>query len=92
MTRIKEPKAGTTQVPEYKSPISRIVRSLRKGYDNGRKKIAEKSDEIQNLRGKLRDVSQSRETWKQRYKETESENACLKETVEKLQEDLKKRG
>jgi len=91
MTRTKEPEIGTTQVPKYKSPPLRIIRSLRKGYDNLREKISKKSDDILGLRGELRDVKQSREIWKQRCKETESENACLKETIEKLQGDLKKR-
>ena len=46
MTRAKEPDIGTTGLPNYKSPASRIVRSLRKGYDNIRAKLAKKSETI----------------------------------------------
>ena len=45
MTRTKEPPIGSTQIPEYKSPPSRILRSLRKGYDNLREKMAQKETE-----------------------------------------------
>jgi exoribonuclease R len=71
MTRIKEPVVGSTEIPDYKSPASRIVRSLRKGYDNLRKKLHERSATILDLREKLRDTQKSREEWRIRAKEAE---------------------
>ena len=91
MTRAKEPDIGTTGLPNYKSPPARIVRSLRKGYDNLRAKQAEKSETIQSLREKLRDTQESRDSWKEKAKASESETAELKQENEKLKEDIKKK-
>lgn len=88
MTRVKEPSIGTSQVPDYKSPLSRIVKSLRGAYDNGREKVSEKSQKILALQGKLRDTQESRDDWKARAKSAEEE-------IEKLRqenESLKKRA
>jgi peptidoglycan hydrolase CwlO-like protein len=88
MTRIKEPPLDSSEFPDYKSPPSRIVRSLRQGYDNVRRKVSNKSSEIRSLQGKLRDTQNSREEWKNRTKE-------LEEKVEKLEkenEGLKKKN
>ena len=84
MTRIKEPEPGSTEIPKYKSPPSRIVRSLRKGYDNVRKKVKDKANDLQDLRGKLRDTQKSRDTWKDRCKITKNNNAKLREEIERL--------
>ena len=61
MSRIKEPQIGSEEIPDYKSPPSRIIRSLRKAYDNAREKIEKKSQIIMGLRGKLRDIEKSRD-------------------------------
>jgi peptidoglycan hydrolase CwlO-like protein len=92
MTRIKEPPIGTTEVPEYKSPSSRIIRSLRKGYDNVREKLANKSQAVMSLQGKLRDTQESRDEWKTRAKDAEEKLAELQRKQERLQKDLKKRA
>lgn len=91
MTRIKEPEIGSNQIPDYKSPPERIVRSLRKGYDNIREKVSKKSKKIMALQGKLRDVEKSRENWKERAEAAEKEIASLKKINENLQENVKKR-
>jgi peptidoglycan hydrolase CwlO-like protein len=91
MTRIKEPSIGTTNLPNYKSPPSRIMRSLRKGYDNVRAKVADKSQAIQDLQGKLRDTQVSRENWKARTTAAEAKVAELQEENNKLNERLKKK-
>ena len=93
MTRIKEPDPNhdDTQIPDYKSPSSRIIRSLRQGYDNLRKKIKEKSETIQDLREKLRDTQQSRDNWKERIKLAESEIEKLRKKNEELEKDIKKK-
>jgi len=91
MTRIKEPPIGSSELPEYKSPPSRIVRSLRKGYDNVREKLAGKSDTILSLQGKLRDTRESRDDWKSRAKAAEAKLLEFEGKYEKLQEGLKKR-
>ena len=92
MTRIKEPSAGIQQTQiEYKSPASRILRSLRQGYDNARLKVEKKAEEITRLRGKLRDIQESRETWKMEAKKNEARKEELERENSKLQEELKKR-
>ncbi len=92
MTRIKEtdPNLDDSQIPDYKSPPHRIIKSLRQGYDNLRRKIKEKSDAIQDLREKLRDTQKSRDTWKERLKNSEAEVEELKKKNEKLENDIKK--
>lgn len=92
MTRIKEPDPNLDDlpIPDYKSPPHRIIKSLRQGYDNLRRKIKEKSDLIQDLREKLRDTQQSRDTWKERIKISETEIEELKKKNEKLENDIKK--
>lgn len=91
MTRIKEPPVGSSELPNYKSPPSRILRSLRKGYDNVREKIADKSQIVMGLQGKLRDTQESRDAWKARAKAAESKLAEFQKEHDKLQEELKKR-
>lgn len=91
MTRIKEPEIGTHTIPDYKSPSSRIVKSLRKAYDNARERISEKSKQISALQGKLRDVNESRESWRTLQKNSETELERLKAENERLQQELKKR-
>lgn len=88
MTRIKEPTIGISEVPDYKSPLSRIVKSLRKAYDNAREKISEKSEQILALQGKLRDTQESRDEWKARTKTAEEE---IKKLIRE-NESLKKRA
>lgn len=47
MTRIQEPDPDfNNEVPDYKRPPSRIIRSLRQAYDNQRSKNKEKSKTI----------------------------------------------
>jgi len=91
MTRIKEPPIGTTEVPDYKSPPSRIIRSLRKGYDNLREKLSDKSQSVMALQGKLRDTQESRDSWKIRAKAAEAELETLQKEKLELTESLKKR-
>jgi|APFre7841882793_1041355.scaffolds.fasta_scaffold278278_1 chromosome segregation ATPase len=91
MTRTKEPPIGTTELPNYKSPPSRIIRSLRQGYDNVRSKIADKAQKIQDLQGKLRDTQVSRETWKARTMAAEAKIAELQKENNRLQASLKKK-
>jgi peptidoglycan hydrolase CwlO-like protein len=90
MTRTKEPPIGTTEFPDYKSPPSSILRSLRKGYDNVRNKVADKSQTIQSLQGKLRDTQESRDDWKARAKAAEAKMAKLQQENEELQKGIKK--
>ncbi len=73
MTRIKEPEINSDQIPDYKSPPSRIIRSLLAAYDNLRGKVEEKSSEIHAYQGKLRDVTNSREKWKTEAKTAQNE-------------------
>jgi hypothetical protein len=88
MSRIKEPKIGSNQLPDYKSPPSRIIRSLRKGYNNLRVKLMEKSSNITSLKGKLRDVTLSREDWKNEAKQTKADLKQALAQTEKLKIEL----
>jgi len=92
MPRLKESLIGTTELPNYKSPSSRIIRSLRMAYDNGRKKLAEKSKQIISLQGKLRDIENSRKEWKARAGDINAKLAKLEQENKVLKENLKKRG
>lgn len=92
MTRIKEPEIGNPDLPNYKSPPSRIVRSLRKAYDNLRAKLDKKAQAMQSLQGKLRDTQESRDTWKKNACAAKAEIASLQQENEKLKEELKKKG
>lgn len=73
MTRTKEPEIGSNQIPDYKSPPSRIIRSLRTAYDHLRGKVEEKSTQLDGARGKLRDVTRSRDEWKKEAKDARAE-------------------
>lgn len=90
MPRIKEPPIGTTEVPAYKSPNSRIIRSLRAAYDNGREQQKEKSKQILSLRGKLRDTQESRDSWKMQANDVKAKLAKLEKENEDLKNSLKK--
>ena len=78
MTRIKEPDPTANEIPEYKSPPSRLIKSLRQAYDNARYQRNEKSQKIAALQGKTRDISKSRDEWKARAKRAEAEIQELK--------------
>ena len=88
MTRIVEPDPFKSELPDYKSPSSRIVKSLRKAYDNARVRIVKKSDQILALQGKIRDVENSRNKWKERFANTEAELLRLKKENELLKKNL----
>jgi chromosome segregation ATPase len=94
MTRVKETQIGSDEIPDYKSPPTRIVRSLRKGYNNLRVRISKKSEEKQALRGTIRDVSKSRDQWKTRTKAVEERlknaNSKIKSLELELEEYKKK--
>ena len=92
MTRIKEPDPDldNEKMPDYKSPPSRIVRSLRKAYDNMRKKLKDRAQTIQELREKLRDTQQSRDSWKERTKTAEAKLEELQQKNDELH-DIKKK-
>jgi hypothetical protein len=51
---------------EFKSPVVRLARLLKKGRDNWKEKALEKQMKVRNLEIKVRDLSNSRENWKAR--------------------------
>ena len=73
MTRAKETQPGSGQIPEYKSPPSRINISLRKAYDNLRCRMEKKSNLVNSLRGNKRDLESSRQQWKEKAETLEKE-------------------
>ncbi len=91
MTRIKEPDSNASELPDYKSPPSRIIRSLRKAYDNVREKSEKKAQSIQGLTGKLRDTQESRDHWKALAKSAEVKISQQEKENQELREALKKK-
>lgn len=96
MSRAREVKPGSGEMPDYKSPPSRLVHSLRGGYDNLRDKLKEVRDEIKYYQIKTRDLEKSREKHKEESKELaakvkqlEKENAALKKQNTQITEKKK---
>jgi chromosome segregation ATPase len=90
MTRVKETIPGNKEVPAYKSHPSRIVISLRKGYDNLRKRCKEKSEQIASLRGKKRDLEKSRNKWKAEACTNKNQLNQAKVELEKARAEIEK--
>jgi len=83
MTRVKEVDPDSNEMPDYKSPSSRLVHSLRKGYDNLRSKLKKSRDDIKYYQIKTRDLNKSRTTYK-------DETLSLKKTIDQLEKENKK--
>ncbi len=86
MTRTKEVDPGSNDVPEYKSTASRLVHSLRKGYNNLRKKIQDARNDIKYYQIKVRDLEKSRSQWKEEAKSIKNEAELLKKEIQTLQD------
>ena len=78
MTRVKEVVPGSEDIPDYKSPPARIVKSLRQAYNNQRLKVAELRKKMKTFQIKTRDLMESREKWKKesgiKQKQIEKQN------------------
>jgi chromosome segregation ATPase len=99
MTRTKEVKPGSGEIPDYKSPANRLVHSLRKGYDNLRGKLEEARKSIKYYQIKTRDLEKSRAHYKEEIlelkeniKKLEKENDELKNQNENLEVKKKKKS
>jgi chromosome segregation ATPase len=97
MTRIKEVEPNSGKVPDYKSSASRLVHSLRKGYDNLRGKLKGTREKIKYYQIKTRDLEKSRSLYKEervalkeKIGSLEKENEKLKEQIESLEIKKKK--
>ncbi len=97
MTRVKETTPGSEELPQYKSHPSRLNISLRLAYNNQREKVAEKSKQIDQLRGNKRDLENSRDSWKEKARtkereleERERELEFAQRRIEELETELKK--
>lgn len=97
MTRIKEVDPNSGDMPDYKSHPSRIVHSLRKGYDNVRGKLQEARTKIKYYQIKTRDLEKSRNHYKEettelkeRMLELEAEIVTLKKQNEKNEKKKQK--
>ena len=51
---------------EFKSPVSRLARLFQRGRDSWKEKALDRQQKIRALEIKVRDLSVSRENWKQR--------------------------
>lgn len=84
MTRIKEVDPDSGEMPDYKSPPSRLVHSLRKGYDNVRSKLSEARDTIKYYQIKARDLEESRGRYKEQTIQLKEEIATLEKEIKNL--------
>jgi hypothetical protein len=66
---------------EFKSPTSRLARLFRAGRDNWKEKALEKQKKLRALEIKVRDLSASREYWKNRAIAAEKGTSLEKEEV-----------
>jgi chromosome segregation ATPase len=90
MSRTKEVDPESNDIPNYKSQPSRIVHSLRKGYNNLRAKLKGTRDEIKHYQIKIRDLQKSRDKWKQDTKTNEAEVKKFKREIEILRRENEK--
>lgn len=97
MTRTKEVDPDSGEMPDYKSPASRLVHSLRKGYDNVRSKLKDTREQIKYYQIKTRDLEKSRahhknetKDLKEKINQLEKENEKLKKLVEDV--EIKKKS
>ena len=88
MTRTKEVEPGSGEIPDYKSPAGRLVHSLRKGYDNLRAKLAESRKRIKYYQIKERDLSKSRNCYKEKTKELQKKIKKLEKEKKHLEESV----
>jgi len=58
---------------EFKSPVSRLARLFQKGRNIWKEKALEKQKKVRALEIKVRDLSESRENWKERALAAEAE-------------------
>ncbi len=58
---------------EFKSPVSRLARLFQKGRDSWKEKALDRQKKVRALEIKVRDLSVSREHWKQRALVAESQ-------------------
>jgi chromosome segregation ATPase len=88
MTRTKEVKPGSGDIPEYKSPANRLVHSLRQGYDNLRVKLQDARKKIKYYQIKTRDLEQSRANYKKESSELKEKMLQLQEENENLKHQI----
>lgn len=87
MTRVKEVEPGSGDMPAYKSHPSRLVHSLRKGYDNVRKKLAEARGTVKYYQIRERDLEKSRTAWKEKSQERETVIEELEKKIKALEKE-----
>lgn len=74
---------------EFKSPSSRLARVFCKGRDNWKLRALEKQKKLRALEIKVRDLSASRDYWKNRAKNAEAK--LLTQSVETVSEKKRKK-
>ena len=85
MTRAREVEPGSGDIPEYKSPLNRLVHSLRNGYDNLRVKLEGLRNNIKFYQIKVRDLENSRDQWKKKAIEHGEKIKLIEKRYEKLE-------
>jgi predicted nuclease with TOPRIM domain len=88
MTRIKEVDPNSGETPDYKSPLNRIVHSLRKGYDNVRGKLQDAREQIKYYQIKTRDLEKSRAHHKDEAVKLRKKISQLEKESEQLKKHL----
>lgn len=69
---------------EFKSPSSRLARLFHKGRENWKQRALEKQKKLRSLEIKVRDLSASRDYWKNRTKMAEEK--LLRQNLETSEE------
>lgn len=92
MTRVKEVPLESREIPKYKSYPSRVIKSLRIGYNNLRRRIAEKAEQIKALKGTVADLRESRDSWKQRTHEAEAKISELESQISGVKKKTPRKG
>ena len=88
MTRTREVEPGSGKMPDYKSPSNRLVHSLRQGYDNTRKKLADARKQIKGYQIKTRDLALSRAQHKENAKTISARVEMLEKENMRLRSEL----
>ena len=78
--------------PEFKSSPARLVRLFRRGRDLWRRRAADKQRALKKLRITVRDLSESRDHWKEVARQQSQEIAALRLQLAQARLELSAQG
>ncbi len=71
----------------FKTSESRLVKLFQQGRENWRKRAAEKQKKMRGMEIKIRDLSLSRDQWKEKALAAQQEQEQLKQELEELKKN-----